>query len=354
MISCLLSYDLTCISKPIWHIILYWLLCGVYFGDIVLSFESVLRTSTMSDCSVCKRPSSVTRNSIKCSECSNICHGNCVNMTKEDIECLASLKKTWCCPPCLNARRKSLSDESSEIKDKGDISQVITMLQEAKADRKRMEHEMSKSFEFVHDTFKEQKEALQKQDEKLSSYLQAMELLSQENINLKRKVADLEARLDECEQYTRSNSVEIFGLPQDKLEDVYELVGKVCGALDVPVTRTDIDACHRLGKRQGSDQPAGIIVKFVRRETKLKLLEKRRVKRNFSTKDLGYTAPADPVYINESLSPVKRKILAAARAVKKEKQFTYLWVRNGKIFLRKNPGDPVIVVNSMEAITKLQ
>ncbi|KAG8299351.1 hypothetical protein J6590_103253 [Homalodisca vitripennis] len=119
-------------------------------------------------------------------------------------------------------------------------------------------------------------------------------------------------------------------------------------------SREAIDVCHRLKKRNDADRPAGIIAKFVRREDKLKFLEKRRVKRNLNSHDVGYTSStANPVYVNESLSPTKRKLLAAARSVKQEKNYAYLWVRNGKVFLRKAQGDPFIIVSSMEQIEKL-
>lgn len=181
-----------------------------------------------------------------------------------------------------------------------------------------------------------------------------MESMTEENLRLRRQVAELEIRLDECEQYSHSNTVEILGLPEKKPEDVYTLVEKVCGNLDVTITRNDIDVCHRLGKRQGADRPAGVIVRFDRRETKQILLEKRRIKRNFSTANLGYGGPAEPVYINESLSPGKRKLLAAARAAKREKNYAYLWVRNCKIFMHKNQGDSVVVIQSMDTVANLK
>lgn len=306
----------------------------------------------MSECSVCKKSASKTRNAIACSGCRKLCHGTCVNLTREDIDFMTSQDQVWRCPPCSKLHRKSMSGEETE--EHADFTLVIRMLEEAKTDRKRMEDEMNKAFEFVHQTVKDQQETLKRQDERLASYLEKMERMTEENLRLRKQVAELEVRLDECEQYSRSNTVEILGLPENKQEDVYTLVEKVCGNLDVIITRNDIDVCHRLGKRQGVDRPAGVIVRFVRREIKQKLLEKRRIKRNFSTANLGYDGPAEPVYINESLSPGKRKLLAAARAAKKEKNYTFLWVRNGKIFMRKNQGDSVIVIQSMDTVANLK
>lgn len=95
-------------------------------------------------------------------------------------------------------------------------------------------------------------------------------------------------------------------------------------------------------------------MKFTRRTTKEEMLHKRKVKRNFNTDDLGFrNRQADVVYINESLLQNRRRILNAARTLKREKGYTFVWVRNGRIFLRKNEGDPMIVVTTMEQIQRL-
>lgn len=72
------------------------------------------------------------------------------------------------------------------------------------------------------------------------------------------------------------------------------------------------------------------------------------------TRHLGLTTtPARPVYINESLSPGRRRLLNAARVVKKEKLYTYLWIRGGKIMMRKADIEPVIVVNPHADLERL-
>ncbi|XP_031339583.1 uncharacterized protein LOC116168070 [Photinus pyralis] len=223
------------------------------------------------------------------------------------------------------------------------------MLEEAKDDRKRMEQEISRAFDFVHSKIDDQKSIL----DNLIKNMEIIDSLRQENVNLKQRVMDLETRVQEQEQYTRANTVEIQGLPEEKNEDVYALVTKVGAALDLPLTRRDIDVCHRLGKKKDSNQPASIIVKFVRREDKLNLLQKRRTKRNFSTEHLGFQHPSSPIYINESLSPTRRKLFSLARQIQKDKNYNYLWVRNGNIFIRKQQGDPAIKICSLDVIEKL-
>jgi len=155
------------------------------------------------------------------------------------------------------------------------------------------------------------------------------------------------------EQYSRSNCLEIHGIPEEKTEDVVSVVKEVGKALDMPITDTMIDACHRLGRRPGTNsQPPAIIVKFVRRLDKEEMLRKRRVKRNLSTRHMNLTMDT-PVYINESLSPMRRRLFVMAKEVKKTKNFKYLWVRNGKIFLRRQDNNPVIHVTCQADLSKL-
>ncbi|XP_039295428.1 uncharacterized protein LOC120353938 [Nilaparvata lugens] len=139
-----------------------------------------------------------------------------------------------------------------------------------------------------------------------------------------------------------------------KGENVVAIVKDVGRSLGYPIEDTMIDACHRLRSRVGSDKHPGIIVKMVRRLDSEELLQKRRVKRNFNTHDMGLTSgPAVPIYINESLSPARRSLYNAARQVKKDKNFEYLWVRSGKIFLRKKQGSNVITVRKIEDLKDL-
>ncbi|KAG8306560.1 hypothetical protein J6590_044540 [Homalodisca vitripennis] len=106
---------------------------------------------------------------------------------------------------------------------------------------------------------------------------------------------------------------------EDKLDEmtikddvVMQAVKDVGSALGFRIQDTMIDACHTLGKKPNSKDPPGIIAKFVKRMDADTLLAKRRVKKDLSTRHLNL--PTDsPVYLNESLTPMRRKLLAMAR-----------------------------------------
>lgn len=331
----------------------------VYIVQLYIFVYCDYLLAKMSDCSVCSAPVQQTRSKILCCDCKKFCHANCVGMTKTDIDCVAAEKQVWRCPPCAKVRRKSMAAVSAAEEGSASISQVIFMLDEAREDRKRMEGQFNVSFEFAHNKIDDQKKIIEEQTKKLDEYLEMITKITQENVDLKKKVREMEVRLEDVEQYSRANTVEIYGVPEVKGEDVYDVVKNICVALNMDTTREKIDVCHRLGKRkpqegeEKDERPAGIIARFVRREDKLTLLKNRKVKRNLSTEHLGFKQLATPIYINESLSPQRRKLYAAAREAKNKKDYTYLWVSNGRILMRKEQGSSVVHVSTMDDLKKL-
>ncbi|KAG8331046.1 hypothetical protein J6590_049483 [Homalodisca vitripennis] len=60
-----------------------------------------------------------------------------------------------------------------------------------------------------------------------------------------------------------------------------------------------------------------------------------------------------PVYINEALSSARRRLFAMAREIKRDKQYKYLWVRGGKIFLRKEESGTITKITCQADLEKL-
>ncbi|XP_046666370.1 uncharacterized protein LOC124358119 [Homalodisca vitripennis] len=178
-----------------------------------------------------------------------------------------------------------------------------------------------------------------------------IEALTTENSQLKKKVKELETRLEDIEQYSRSNCIEIQGIPLEPAENVLNIVKDVGRALDFDISDTMVDACHRLGVQKTGDKPPGIIVKFVRRMDKESFIQRRRVKTTLSTRHIGRKDDC-PIYVNESLSPARRRLHALARKFQREKNYKFLWVRNGKIFMRKEDKAPVKVISSEEDLQR--
>ena len=74
--------------------------------------------------------------------------------------------------------------------------------------------------------------------------------------------------LNDLEQYTRRDCLEIRGIPlpeDSRLEDTNDILLQLSQKMDIPLERNDIAVSHRIRSSRASVDPA-IIVKFVRRE----------------------------------------------------------------------------------------
>ncbi|XP_046685751.1 uncharacterized protein LOC124371462 [Homalodisca vitripennis] len=244
-------------------------------------------------------------------------------MSKADIDCIKADDLVWRCNDCNTDRRKSMRFEAEAGESKLSLDDVLKAINELKTVQKNYESGVNKAFEDLNEKLVENHKDFLVECKKTEQYFKVIEDLLTENRQLKNKVQKLEERLEDMEQYSRGNCLEIHGIPQEPNEDVLTVVKDV-----------------------------GIIVKFVRRMDKEEFLRKRRVKRNLNLSHINKPG-GEVIYVNESLSPERLRLLALAKAAKREKGYTFLWIRNGKIFLRKEEEAPVIVVTRQEHLSKL-
>ena len=157
-----------------------------------------------------------------------------------------------------------------------------------------------------------------------------------ENENLRAQINKMANKHDELEAYGRRESL-IFSGTQIKPFESNEncvLIAKnlIQNVLKVPVDPL-ISTAHRMGKppAPGSSAPdkRAIIVKFVCRDDKFLIL---KTARNQSTRVQG-------LYVNESLTPIRSKILYVLRQAKRMNGslITGTSTMNGKVFVHHRP-----------------
>ena len=135
-----------------------------------------------------------------------------------------------------------------------------------------------------------------------------------------------ERRLDDQEQYSRSNCLILHGCqdfpPKESNNQVFEnyVINKINTKLDLetPVTAQDVDICHLLSSKKKKNP---IIIKFVRRTLRNKV---------FSLKSkLKSSDPHEKLSITESLTQRRLKLIEEARKVF---QFRNVWTVNGSVY----------------------
>lgn len=212
------------------------------------------------------------------------------------------------------------------------------------------------------DLLTEEVTAVRMQQEKLLALVEEVRQLRLQIEGKDRRIADLERRVDELEQYSRTNDLVITGLPikprsyaravvgnsgdvpeESESRSVEQQVESFLRSKGVELNLDYIEACHPL-PRKGNNTPA-IILRFVNRKNKTALLKQ------------GRKLKGTNVYLNEHLTKKNADIAKKARYLKKQQKIQQTWVANCKIFIKLN-GSPeeakTLIVRTLEDLDKYQ
>ncbi|KAG8240695.1 hypothetical protein J6590_103944, partial [Homalodisca vitripennis] len=147
---------------------------------------------------------------------------------------------------------------------------------------------------------------------------------------LKNKVETLSEELNcvkdqvyDMQQYSRSNNIEIVGVPLTNREDIYSVLNTLANAIDTPLRREDVSIAHRLHSNR-KDRPPSIVIRFVSRSTRADWFAAARNKRNLSI-----------VHLSSSSS----RLHQAKKMVK-------AWVKEGRVLVKVTADGRTKRVNS--------
>lgn len=202
---------------------------------------------------------------------------------------------------------------------------------------------VKESVKFCSDTCDETKAI----NSELKALRQELSVLLKRNEDLKKENKQLAQRVDELEQYSRLNNLELKGVKAaDNANDVIRKLGEV---IDEPVCAADIDTCHKIATRVTGE--SNIIVRFVRRDKRQAVLAKAR-KRQITNQMLGLPG-SDRVYVNEHLTRANKQLLGATIARKKEMSWKFVWTSGGKIFARRNESSNAVRIAGESDLCKI-
>lgn len=166
-------------------------------------------------------------------------------------------------------------------------------------------------------------------------------------------------KVDILDQFNRKNNVEIQMVPERSNENPVILFNKLCSAVSFPIRTEEILACHRVPQsNKNSGRPKNIIVELPSTHTRDALLSavKNHNKMNPSTKlNSGHLdiPGKTPIYVSEQLTPNNKELFATVRHAAKEKNIKFVWIRNGKVYVRKNENSPAVWVSSKDMLENI-
>lgn len=195
---------------------------------------------------------------------------------------------------------------------------------------------------------------------KLIEKISAVDELEKKNAALETSVTDLSNRLSLAEQHMRESNVEINGLPEHRTENLSKTILQLARTVKVDIPDNQILHVTRVAKiNKDSSTPRSVIVKLHSprvRDTLLAAISKFNkdsIKDKLSSEHMGIGGPRVPVFVSEHLTPSNKFLHAAARKKAKDLMYKFVWVRNGKIYVRKDETSQAYLVRNVESLNNL-
>ena len=168
--------------------------------------------------------------------------------------------------------------------------------------------------------------------------------------NLYKRVANLDSRLENQEQYSRRTSLRFHNIkiPVDESGNIIhpvntdDIIVKLCNEkLDVSISKDDIGRSHVIGKvKNGRSQ---VIVRFISyRKREMVYSAKRKLK-------------GDPhkIFITENLTNYRTNIVKALAELKFTGHIYTYWTSDGRIYVKQFNNSRKVVIHSHDDIREM-
>lgn len=216
--------------------------------------------------------------------------------------------------------------------------------------------DLKRSLDFVH----EEVSAIRVQQRSILELMEEVKALRLQNIEKEKRIASLEERVADLEQYTRTNDIIVTGLyikprsyaravsregeehSEETAQSAEQQLTSFLHSKGIEVNNNNIESCHTLPQKNKTGKPT-IIVRFVNRKYKMELLKQ------------GRKLKGTNVYLNEHLTKKNADIAKRARELRKHGKIQNTWTQNCKVFIKQN-GTPeeakVVVIRNIEELEK--
>lgn len=329
----------------------------------------------------------------KCVKCLKAYHYSCLSLADD-----YNVPGKWHCPECLNSGPKLSRSDNTPLRNisttRGNKRQAVGSPPQAPAEialspddirlliqeavKKEHAEMLTKFIDNMKLTLNQQLQPIKEQMENMEKSMafmnhqyedllkeytaskENMKELQRENSEMKVCINDLTSRMNQLEQQSRADNVEIQCLPEKKQENLIEIVSQLSKVVGSGILDRDIKHCTRVAKQNASNsRPRAVVVQLASPRSRDQFLaatikfNKSNPDNKLNTTHLGYRGPKSPIYITEHLSTTNKALHAAARLKAKEIGYQFVWVRGGRIFMRKAQESEHILIRNKDTLNKL-
>lgn len=286
----------------------------------------------------------IKEDALECALCRRTFHFGCGALTETNFRKMNKQRKEQIkCPECKDKKDVTFTvpTNSTPESDSALMKNFNELAKDLKSTMAGLEASVQHNSDVMDDilaSFKDMKSNFEQMQAK-------QEELTKENAILKKTVKDLQQQVFQVDQKSLDHNVEIVGIPDAIEED--RVVPSLCGVMNISAPEAK-EYTVRRARVGAAGKAKSVFVQFESKRVRdefLKSGKKTKPKVSQLTKNSSDTGA---IYVNEELTPHYKLLFYNANKIRKEKEFKYLWVGDGKILLKKTDTARIIQVRNLE------
>lgn len=310
-----------------------------------------------------------------CTECKHSYHlGSCAGIVDSTFNTMGPVKREkWRCRTCRTGETRSSASQEEGSRVTAHLATIEQTLQSLmplkdsvnsllslphKIDQllelkptvellKATVTEVQKSIDFLSEKYDQLLTCVTKNDKVIKDLQTETTTLRTTVSQQSAEIKTLQNELNENEQYSRLSNLEVHGLPCSPGENLHSVVCDLAVKVNLPIPQPgEILALHRLPAKK--DSHPSVLVKFASVALRDKWLAARAKLRS-----LRESGTVQKVFFNENLTRAHSDLFWRARVKAREAMYRFVWVRRGKIFVKKSEGSPLVRVSCVGDLDKI-
>lgn len=299
---------------------------------------------------------------VQCASCKRDLDFGCANITEGGWRKLgADRRAAWKCPKCrISSPAPTPSPSPIPTPEPASLETILNEIRELKVQLAGLPS-LSDDIKCIKEELKELKVSCEFNGKRLDDFsvklasvetrVASLEQLQEAVGSLQSDVDLIKSELSASDQRSRLNNVEIKGVPLKKDENLFAILEKISQKVNFTFPKTQVNYISRIPLFNTKDK--SIVVSFLNRYIKEDFVAAARSFKTLSAHDIGFTGQSNRVYVNDHLNPDSKKLLNKTRTIAKEKEYKHVWVKHGKIHVRRHEGSAVFVISKERDLNKL-
>ncbi|XP_028163200.1 uncharacterized protein LOC114354826 [Ostrinia furnacalis] len=306
-------------------------------------------------CAMCN---SAFNDGAQCGSCKRHLDFACANISETAYRKLRSDRRAaWRCPACKSSSPHSsipASPESASLEVilneirgiKLQLTSLSTLLEDVRAIKSEIA-DLKTASEFSSAKIDEHAARLATVESSLPAVARIQETISA----TQEALCQVKNESSSKGQWARLNNVEIKGVPMRKGENLFSVVGAIAKRVGYEFPKTQINYVSRIPIHNSKDK--SIIICFINRYVKEEFVAAARAMKTITANEIGFSGNSDRIFVNDHLTSEYKKLLTKTKSALKAKDYRYIWIKYGKIHVRKNDTSHVVVIHTESDLNRL-